>query len=209
MFEAPLSKYLSGRVGFTGNHLLYSVSRGDTVFYAGKSLFPVTRLQQHLIEPSTLGMLVMCNFPQSMDWQTRICTIEDCEQDVYYDLFDAPGYGGYYDEAEAKRAWRSYHRMALIDLGACDPERFTRRDAEAYLQALNRAEEVLINKFGTTSNKVMNYKQVPYPLSVKNPSFFLQMYPSAQAARATLNNYLGTDLTPLHRSKRYNMSSSL
>ena len=211
MFVAPLRRYLTSNIDRTGNHLIYSVGDDKTIFYIGQSIDVVGRIRAHAILSSPtdeLGRLVMANFPQSLDWPTRIYTLKDCSPAVYeYYFSDEGSYGGYYDKQEALDAIRGYKRAARLNIYEGFMERYSGKRlyaiANNWNNAIQEAEKAMIAKYTPPGNITFNrYTRPPYPATVNKPCLFLHMYSSVETARTALNDYLRIHLQPVRRKRK-------
>lgn len=67
---------------------IYRYLDGETTFYVGRSVHPVTRLREHLGEegrlllPDAIGWLILDNQPASLSWIMEVSTLEELAPDL-------------------------------------------------------------------------------------------------------------------------------
>lgn len=149
MIQTTVQKALDHEVegykvnGLLVGYTLYLVRDGETVFYIGKSMEPLHRLQYHLGRTwnevySALGECIVANAPASYEWTVELWKPEECVEFV-----------------------RERYLFISSQMADMVTETFTR--------TLDRdiAEEALIYRFRPCLNKDGNLHPTPLPEQYK------------------------------------------
>ncbi len=186
MQTTPLKDILTGSVNEVPRHYLYSIRADNTCLYVGKSRHPVRRVQEHvgtktLLASDTLGQTVLCNLPRSLFWRVSLYTLTDCLPALI-------------------EMWSKYtQRLTQLignyrHLGTLDINQLPKKETETRLKlqwAIGSAENALIVQQRPCVNVIYNSNiATPFPKTLRQPSLFTQLFPTAAAARLCLTAML-------------------
>jgi hypothetical protein len=104
MLEMTIADVLKRDIPPYDDHYLYIVRDGETVFYVGRSLDPVSRLHEHICggrrDVSYLGQLIRrcareANLfaAPALEWQVELLTLADCKP--YIDRYKPDAYASF------------------------------------------------------------------------------------------------------------------
>src|SRR5205807_523126 len=131
----------------------------------------------------TLGKLIFCNLPDSLDWQVDLYTLEDCEQIVtsYFqsDDFTSP--------PSLRSEWlREYCHIAKRPKS----EQYYNFASNVGTDYVSDAEAALIWYWKPCCNIVFNSNRPPYPPTIQNPKQYFQRFLEPTDARLFLSRQL-------------------
>jgi len=133
------------------DHYLYLIRDGETVFYVGQSIDPITRLSDHLgtalkfpgTGSDSLGWMICDNLPDSLGWIFELYTLADALTFI--------------EEHATERRLASYRRIV---------QRRETEDERPYdlTEAKNKAEDAMIEHFRPCLNTARVHFDSPVPM---------------------------------------------
>ena len=150
MIQTTILAMLQRRVKGYEGHYLYIVREGETIFYIGQSLTPVSRMLEHVYGsrghgPSHLGDFIRLFAEYADNWQVELLTLDDCKP--YIDQYGTFCRG----EEDAEKYWELSHTHNGL------------RDKYWQQYAINSAEGALIQHYRPCINIAGNPNPSPLP----------------------------------------------
>jgi hypothetical protein len=150
----------------TGDHFLYLYRDGEIVFYVGRSIDPIERLEQHLgtlggnsffKDRDLPGNVIRKNYPESLNWLIDLFTLKDCQPFI--------GKNSPLPAWMNKRDCKTYKRLLKsLEVGGFSYDKY----------AMEMAEQALINNYHPCLNaRGTNHFTSDLPKKYRDPRCLL------------------------------------